>query len=148
MRTLSLGALFLVATLTPPCLPAQKIDSLLVALPMPKERASDAVLQAFTRVGLRVSNTTSSLIEADEGSTANNAFGGQNHRVVRAVLLPSDSSTVVVITGVEERTNLYGTTTLRIDNHAGGNGGKVWKKMVAAALALDSTAVPAAARKP
>jgi hypothetical protein len=146
MRALRLIPHIALASLVATALSAQKLDSLRVTLPVSKERAADAVVRAFTTVGLGVSNTTSSLIEADEGSTANNAFGGQNHRVVRAVLLPSDSSTVVVITGIEARTNQYGTTTLRIDNHAGGNGGKVWKKMVAAALMLDSTAVPAAAR--
>ena len=149
MRALRLIPQIALASLVATALSAQKIDSLLVKLPVAKERAFDAVVRAFTTVGLEVSNTTSSLIEADQGSTGNMAFGGEAHRVVRAVLLPSDSSTVVVITGIEQRTDPDGTTSrrLRIDNHAGGNGGKVWKKMVAAALMLDSTAVPAAARK-
>jgi hypothetical protein len=53
-----------------------------------------------------------------------------------------------VIRGEEVRTDTeFGTPMkrLRIDNHAGGNGGKVWKKMIAAARILDSASVPAAA---
>jgi hypothetical protein len=148
MRALRLIPLITFASLAAIALPAQKIDSLMIKLPFPKERAAEAVVHAFTTVGLGVSNTTSWLIEADQGATPNNLVGGQARRVVRAVLLPSDSSTVVIITGIEERSDQHGTSwqRLRIDNHAGGNGGKVWEKMVGAALLLDSTAVPAAAR--
>jgi hypothetical protein len=143
-------ALVVAAGIAPFYLSAQKIDSLLLQLPLPKERAAEAVVQAFTRAGLTVSNTTPFLIEADEGGTPNWAVGGQARRIVRAVLLPSDSSTSVLITGTEERTDQFGGTRkrLRIDNHAGGNGGKVWKKIVAAAIVLDSTAVPDAAKVP
>ena len=132
----------------PTFLPAQKVDSLLLHISVPKERAAELVVQAFVHAGLTVTNTTSLLIEADEGSTRNLAAGGETRRVVRAILLPSDSTTDVLITGIENRIDQYGRTykRLRIDNRAGGNGAKVWKKMVDAAMALDSTAVPDAAR--
>ena len=143
-------AVVIVLVLLPGSLLSQKIDSLLVHLPLPKERAAEVVVQAFVRAGLTVTNATSLLIEADEGSTRNLAAGGEAHRVVRAVLLPSDSTTSVLIIGMEDRTDQFGRTwqRLRIDNRAGGNGGKVWKKMVAAAMTLDSTAVPESARTP
>jgi hypothetical protein len=67
---------------------------------------------------------------------------------VRATLYGADSVTTVVIIGQEVRLDDSGIQLrrLRIDNRAGGNGGKVWKKMVAAAMLLDSAAVPEAAR--
>ena len=106
-------------------------------------------MTAFTRAGLSISNTTNMLIEADAGATANFLTGGEARRVVRAVLMGAGpSATSVLITGNELRmdVNHHVDRTLRIDNRAGGNGGAVWRKMVAAAMALDSASVPVAAR--
>jgi hypothetical protein len=122
----------------------EKIDSLIVRLAMPRERALDAVVGAFLAAGLRVINTTPSIIETDEGSNA--GWGQSFHRVVRAILVGAESATTVIIYGEERRHySSGGTKRLRIDNRAGGNGGKVWAKMVDAAWSLDSTAVPQAA---
>lgn len=131
-----------------------KIDSLLVTLPMPREQAASAVVAAFSQAGLGITNTTPFLIEADQGSTG--AWSTEHHRVVRAVLTNPDSAhTNVLIVGTEvvtEREVRIGRRVYsgrgnilsqkRIDNRAGGNGGKVWGMMVDAAWMLDSTAVP------
>ena len=129
-----------------PSLHAQKIDSLALHLHMSREKAVDAVVSAFTQTGLGVTTTTPSLVEADQGRTS--TFGGENGRMVRAILFGADSMTTVVMIGDEIR---YGDDghrlgQRRIDNQARGNGGKVWKKMIAAAMMLDSASVPEAAR--
>lgn len=126
---------------------AQKIDSLALHLHLPRDKAVDAVVSAFTQTGLGVTNSTPSFVEADQGRTS--AFVGYTARKVRAMLFGSDSTTTVVIVGDEVRLDDDGITQLRrlrIDNRAGGNGGKVWAKMVAAAMMLDSASVPEAAR--
>jgi hypothetical protein len=146
MIRLSLSVLALVSTAALP-LGAQKIDSLALHLHMPRDKAVDAVVSAFTQTGLGVTNSTPSFVEADQGRTS--AFTGYTARKVRAMLFGSDSVTTVVIVGDEIRLDDDGTTQLRrlrIDNRAGGNGGKVWAKMVAAAMMLDSASVPEAAR--
>ena len=122
-----------------------KIDSLLLHLRLPRDRAADAVVAAFTQAGLGITNTTTSLVEADLGTTQ--SLNIKTRRIVRAVLFGSDSMTTLLMTGDEVRTEADGTLLrrLRIDNHAGGNGGKAWKKMVTAARILDSASVPAAA---
>jgi len=125
---------------------AQKIDSLALHLHLPRDKAVDAVVSAFTQTGLGVTNTTPSFVEADQGRTSSI---GETARKVRAMLFGSDTTTTVVIVGDEVRYDTDGTTILRrlrIDNRAGGNGGKVWAKMVAAAMMLDSASVPEAAR--
>jgi hypothetical protein len=126
---------------------AQKIDSLALRLHMPRDKSVDAVVAAFAQSGLTVTNTTTSLVESDQGSLP--TFGGKTQRIVRAVLFGADSTTTVVMTGDEIRMNDDGSLLrrLRIDNRAGGNGGKVWKRMVAAAMMLDSASVPEAARE-
>jgi hypothetical protein len=119
-----------------------KVDSVLVQLPLQKSDAADAVVGAFTRAGLSVANTTASLVEADEGVSQNHFAGGEARRIVRAILLPVDSRTNVLIVGEETRADKYGRVfkRLRIDNRAGGNGGKVWKKIEAVGAELESLA--------
>jgi len=146
MIRLSVSALALVCVATLP-LGAQKVDSLALHLHMPRDKAVDAVVSAFTQNGLGVTNSTPSFVEADQGRTV--GFGGQTARKVRAMLFGTDSMTTVVMVGDEVRYDDDGTSILRrlrIDNRAGGNGGKVWKMMVAAAMMLDSASVPEAAR--
>jgi hypothetical protein len=124
-----------------------KIDSLLIRLPKAKPAAMDAVLEAFARSGLDVTDNSGSMVEADLGSKSN-IIGMKYTRVVRAVVFGNDSVTTVLIRGEEAREDEKGfTKRLRIDNKAGGNGEKIWKKMVAVALALDSTQVPGVAFK-
>ena len=123
-----------------------KVDSLVLHLRLSRERAADAVVAAFAQSGLGVTNTTTSLVESDQGATG--GFSTTNRRIVRAVLFGPDSGITIVITGEEVRTDTESgilMKRLRIDNRAGGNGGKVWKKMVVAARMLDSASVPAAA---
>ena len=125
---------------------AQKIDSLALHLHLPRDKAVDAVVSAFTQSGLGVTNSTPSFVEADQGRTSGL---GETARKVRAMLFGSDTATTVVIVGDEIRYDDDGHSILRrlrIDNRAGGNGGKVWAKMVAAAMMLDSASVPEAAR--
>jgi len=133
-----------------------KVDSIRIVLPVPREQAVSKAFDAMRAAGLNVVSTTPLLVFADEGATENFATGGSNHRIVRADVTPGDSSSAILITGQETRqwksgqalfTN-YGQTQqvgLRIDNRAEGNGGRVWKKMVRAALILDSLQVPIAA---
>lgn len=128
-----------------------KVDSLLVRLPKPKAEAMDLVLEAFMRAGLSITDQTSSIVESEQGSN-DSMFGGIRFtRVVRALLIGRDSVTTILITGDEVRSDKASGgefKKLRIDNKAGGAGEKVWKKMVAAAIALDSTQVPRDAIKP
>ena len=122
-----------------------KIDSLRLTLMLPYDAAYTTVATAFMDNGLNVTNSTPILIEANEGETANFATFGSNQRIVRAVLLRRDPATTLVqLTGRELRKASNGTVQkeLRIDNRAGGNGGKVWRKMLKVAWALDSTQVP------
>jgi hypothetical protein len=147
MRTAAatLVAILLVAG---PSASAQKIDSLRVTLRVPKAEAADRVAAAFAAAGLRVSNSGPGFLEADEGRTS--ALYGYTHRVVRATIFTQDSMAIVQISGDEVRHNDDGgiLKQLKIDNRAGGNGKKVWRKMVAAAMALDSASVPQAAIEP
>jgi hypothetical protein len=107
----------------------------------------DAVLEAFARCGLDVTDNSGSMVEADMGGKSN-LLGVKYTRVVRALAFGSDSATTIVIRGEEAREDDKGwAKRLRIDNKAGGNGEKVWRKMVEVAVALDSTQVPAAAFK-
>jgi hypothetical protein len=124
-----------------------KIDSLLIHLPKPKAAAMDAVLEAFARSGLDVTDNSGSMVEADIGGKSS-LLGLKYTRVVRAVVFGNDSATTIMIRGEEAREDNKGwVKRLRIDNKAGGNGEKVWRKMVEVAVALDSTQVPAAAFK-
>jgi hypothetical protein len=150
MRRTSLLVLAAIALAVPAHrLHAQKVDSLMLRLAVPREAAAESVVTAFTRAGLTITNTTNMLIEADAGSTPNLLTGGEARRVVRAVLMGApQNATNVLITGTEIRMdeNKHVQQTIRLDNRAGGNGGRVWRKMVTAALALDSASVPVAAR--
>ena len=146
LRALAVTTIILVGALGSQA-QAQKIDSLALHLHLPRDKAVDAVVSAFTQTGLGVTNSTPSFVEADQGRKS--TFGGQTARKVRAMLFGSDSITTVVIVGDEIRYDDDATTILRrlrIDNRAGGNGGKVWTMMVAAAMMLDSASVPEAAR--
>jgi hypothetical protein len=146
MRLLSAVAMLLLVASFPAS--AQKVDSLVLHLHIPRDKAVDAVVGAFTQAGLGVTNSTSSFVEADQGRTS--GMSGQTARKVRAMLFGPDSVTTVVVIGDEIRYDDDGTSILRrlrIDNRAGGNGGKVWKMMVAAAMMLDSVSVPQAARE-
>lgn len=131
-----------------------KIDSLRLELPTTFDDAYARAATALTDNGLSITNSSPILIEADAGETTNFASGGKNHRIVRVILLKRASSVTVQITGTEVRNyKSQGLLTavqenssqLRIDNRAKGNGGKVWRKMVAVAWTLDSTQVPSAA---
>lgn len=149
-RWAQVGFVFTVLT-TPAAAHAQqaKVDSLLLHLPLSRAAALDRVVGAFMSVGLTVTNTTNSLVESDQGKTTDSWLTGIDRaRVVRAVLYGSDSSTTVFLVGSETQTMGTGQTRdkLRIDNKAKGNGGKVWRKMVAVAMALDSMQVPRAVR--
>jgi len=122
-----------------------KIDSLLIRLPIPKAAAMDRVVEAFMLAGLSVTDQTSSMVESDQGSNTSALSSVRFTRVVRALLVGRDSVTSVFITGEEVRADAGSNRDfkrLRIDNRAGGQGGKVWLKMVAAARALDSTQAP------
>jgi len=91
------------------------------------------------------------MVESDQGSTDAALGGIRFTRVVRALVLGRDSLTTVLIIGDEVRRDKRDGREfkkLRIDNKAGGAGEKVWKKMVAAAMALDSAQVPPGAIKP
>jgi len=128
-----------------------KIDSLLVRLSKPKADAIDLVLAAFVHAGLSITDQTSSMIESDQGSTDAALGGIRFTRVVRALVLGRDSTTTILITGDEVRIDKKDGREfkkLRIDNKAGGAGEKVWRKMVSAAMALDSAQVPRDAIKP
>ena len=131
-----------------------KVDSLLVTLSKPKAVATDVVLAALMANGLNVTDNSGSLIVADFGQTTDPVFGSTRYdRKVRALVLLVDSATTrVLITGEEVRSDVRGRTDrefkrLRIDNRAGGNGEKVWCRMVATAMMLDSTQVSEDARK-
>jgi hypothetical protein len=123
-----------------------KIDSLLIRLAKPKAEAMDLVLMAFMSAGLSVSDQTASLVTSDQGTNDNALLNIRFKRIVRALVLGRDSSTIVLITGDEVRMDKDDKNRefkhLRIDNYAGGAGNRVWLKMVAAAMALDSTQVP------
>jgi hypothetical protein len=109
----------------------------------------DAVLDAFARAGHSVTDNSGSMVEADVGNTVSGFTGVKYIRIVRAILIGRDKATSVLITATEQRDDQRGfQKQIRISNRTGGNGGKVWQKMVAVALALDSTQVPAAAIKP
>lgn len=149
--TVVIIALALVVTGPAAAQKVAKIDSLLVRLPKPKADAMDLVLEAFVRAGLSITDQTASMIESDQGTTDAMIGGIRFNRVVRALVLGRDSMTTVLITGDEVRSDKKDGREfkkLRIDNKAGGAGEKVWKKMVAAALALDSAQVPRDAIKP
>ena len=110
---------------------AEKIDSLLVQLPIPKAAAMDRVLAGFAAAGLDITNNSGSLVESDLGAK-NNALTGANYRrSVRALVFAQDStSTRVLITGIEARDdNGRVFKRMRIDNRAGGNGEKAWCQM-------------------
>jgi hypothetical protein len=128
-----------------------KVDSLLVRITKPKAEVMDLVLAAFMQAGLSITDQTASLVTADLGSNEN-FVGIRFARVIHALLLGRDSVTTVLITGDETRfdhQNDRQFKRLRIDNKAGGDGGKAWRKMVAAAMLLDSTQVsPDAKPKP
>lgn len=114
-----------------------KIDSLLVQLPMPKADAMDAVIEAFSRTGLEVTDNSGSMVESDVGGKTN-LIGVKYTRAVRAVLFGHGETTTVLIRGEEAREGKDGfTKRLRIDNKAGGNGKKVWEQMAAVAHALE-----------
>ena len=119
-----------------------KVDSLLATLELTKDEASDAVVAAFTQAGLMVTDQTSSTITADLGETRDELSSFHRRRIVRATLLPSAEVTLVLIQGTEDVRKGDRPVVLRkIDNKARGNGGKVWRKMLKAARALDSTSV-------
>ncbi len=70
----------------------------------------------------------------------------QYNRIVRALLIGRDATTSVLFMATEARDDQRGfQKQIRISNRTGGNGGKVWRKVVAVAMALDSTQVPVAA---
>jgi hypothetical protein len=119
-------------------------------LPMDRQASADAVIRAFTHAGLTVTNTTANLVEADQGNTTDGFTGGGYRRVVRAIVLPTDSGAEVVMVGLETRSDEHGRVfkQLRIDNHAKGNGAKVWAKMTAAGAELDSVAAAVSAPAP
>ncbi len=128
-----------------------KIDSILVTLPRPKAEAIDLVLAAFAENGLDVTDNSGSTIESDQEGSTNVLTGERFSRVVRALVLGKDStSSKVLITGMEVREDSDGKVykRLRIDNKAGGNGEKLWCRMVSVGMALDSAQVPGEARKP
>ena len=139
----------------PPATPAGPdptfVDSLLIIMAKPKDEVLDLVVEAFTLAGLAVTNITGPLVTADAGTTDDGLLGVAYSRTARAIVMRHDSATTVLITGVEIRKSSDGSTAgmqqLRIDNKAGGNGEKVWCRMVLAALKLDSTQVSADARK-
>jgi hypothetical protein len=108
----------------------------------------DRVLTAFAQAGLDVTDNSGSMVESATGAKSN-IIGVKYERTVRALLMSRDSSTTaVLLRGEEARSDKQGwTKRLRIDNRAGGNGGKVWRQMVAVAVALDSTQVPEGAFK-
>jgi hypothetical protein len=90
-----------------------------------------------------VTDQSGSLLEADDGDKVSSWTGVKYTRIVRAVLIGRDSATTVMLTALETRNDQRGfQKQVRISNKTGGNGGKVWRKMVAAAQALDATQVP------
>jgi hypothetical protein len=122
---------------------AAKVDSLRLVLGTPFDQAYSRVASAMTEHGLTITNSTPIMIEADEGATQDLLIGGTRHRIARAILLRRGSdSTVVQIVGREVVSSRSNHDEMRIDNRAKGNGGRVWRKMVAVAWALDSTQVP------
>jgi hypothetical protein len=128
---------------------AEKIDSILVELPIPKAVAMDRVLAGFASAGLDVTDNSGSLVESDVGAK-NNALTGANYRrSVRALVITKDATaTRILLTGIEARDdNGRVFKRIRIDNRAGGNGEKVWCQLVAVAVLLDSTQVSPDARK-
>ena len=128
---------------------AEKIDSILVELAMPKAAAMDRVLTGFASAGLDVTDNSGSIVESDLGAK-NNALTGANYRrSVRALVMAKDSTaTRILLTGIEARDdNGRVFKRMRIDNRAGGNGEKVWCQLVAVAVSLDSTQVSPDARK-
>ena len=130
---------------------APKIDSIFIVLPKPKAQAMDLVVEAFSLSRMTVTDNAGSLVTADAGSTDDNIFRIRYTRIVRAILIGKDSSTSVMITGEAVRHDMTENRDfkrLRIDNKAGGNGEKVWCRMVLAALKLDSLQVSDDTRKP
>jgi len=125
-----------------------KIDSLLVVVSGSKADVMDRVLAGFIQAGLDVTDNSGSMVEADVGLKRNVLSGIEYTRVVRALVVPHDSSSVkVLITGVETRKDRDRSRRLRIDNKAYGEGEKVWCQMVAVAVLLDSSQVGPDARK-
>jgi hypothetical protein len=122
-----------------------KIDSLVVTVGMPRQDALDALVAAFQANRLQVTNTTSSMVEADLGKQAGtfNVF----ERKVRALILGSSGSmTKVMIVGDEIMySDNANPSSYRIDSHAKSDGGKIWKKMVAVAENLAASAGSASA---
>jgi hypothetical protein len=119
-----------------------KIDSLMVTLSMARQDALDAVVAAFQANGLQVTNTTSSMVEADLGKKAGTLAVFE--RKVRALVLgSSNNATKVMIVGDEIRyADNANPLSYRIDNRAKSEGGKIWKKMAAVSKQLEGAAGP------
>lgn len=151
-----LGLLVLVGLTLPSALRAQKtpkVDSLLIALPVPKAQAIDKVLEAFALIRLDVTDQAGSLITSNLGEETDMLLGSVRYRrTVRALVLPvGEDAAKVLITGEEVRSDPKRGDRefrrLRIDNKAKNNGEKAWCRMVAVAVHLDSTQVSEDARK-
>lgn len=126
-----------------------KVDSLFILIPHSKSLVMDLVLTAFTEQGLDVTDNSGSLVTSDFGGKNNLLTGHKYTRMIHALVVAKDStSTRVLITGTEVREGSTGMIfkRLRIDNRAGGAGGKLWCKMVGVAMSLDSAQVSQDAR--
>jgi hypothetical protein len=132
-----------------------KIESLQVRLAQSKADAMELVVAAFMNAGLDITDNSGSLVEAEMGQKKGGFLGNTQYtRTVRALVVGAGiSSSVVTLRGeeVQDITNSDGRHTIRryhIDSKAKKDGGKVWKKMIDVAMALDSTQAPFAAVAP
>jgi hypothetical protein len=129
-----------------------KIESLEVRLAQSKADAMELVVAAFMNAGLDITDNSGSLVEAEMGQKKGGFLGNTQYtRTVRALVVGAgSSSSVVTLRGeeVQDITDTDGRHTIRryhIDSKAKKDGGKVWKKMVDVAMALDSAQAPFAA---
>lgn len=142
LRKFTLAVATLLVVSQPASAQKVKVDSLLILLSKPKAQVMDQVLTAFTEQGLDVTDNSGSLVKSDQGGKNNGLTGHKYTRTIHALVIGRDSvSTRVLITGTEVREGSTGQIfkRLRIDNRAGGAGGKLWCRMVGVARALDST---------
>jgi hypothetical protein len=126
-----------------------KIESLQVRLAQSKADAMELVVAAFMNAGLDITDNSGSLVEAEMGQKKGGFLGNTQYtRTVRALVVGAGtSSSVVTLRGeeVQDITDSDGRHTIRryhIDSKAKKDGGKVWKKMIDVAMALDSTQAP------
>jgi len=136
LRTIAITAAFSCALASAAAAQRAKVDSLLVPVPRPRAAAADMVLTAFVQQGLEVTDNSASLITSNQGTKMNSFTKVRYTRVVRALLLSSDSTTTqVLLTGTETReAAIGGTRTQRIMDRKFLRTGRKLRVMVGASI--------------